>query len=156
MEEGTPWRNLGVIGLRLVDLAARYALVFALTWAAVAGSLPDGISLGEDARDWLGFFTLIGVPSVLISFLYGLANTRTGAAFRGPLAALLLLPLWFLLFFPPILLIPVIGQLVFALCVVRAPFLGPSRLRRRARAALAAVARVAGTRTVTPPRPGRR
>lgn len=49
-------------------------------------------------EDWLGFFSVIGIPTILISFLYGLKSPRTGAAFRAPLAGLLLLPIWFLLF----------------------------------------------------------
>ncbi|MGW7364017.1 hypothetical protein ACWGI8_11435 [Streptomyces sp. NPDC054841] len=125
---------MGVIGLRLVDLAVRYAVTFAVTWAAVDASLPaDAV----ETEGWLAFFPVIGIPSILISFVYGLGNSRTGAAFRGPLAGLLLLPIWFLLFgnFPEMLSIPVAGQVLFALCVMRAPFLSPSQLRRRARAA---------------------
>ncbi|WP_405786921.1 hypothetical protein OG753_02635 [Streptomyces sp. NBC_00029] len=141
MNEGTPWRNLGVIGLRLVDLVVRYALVFTITLAAVSASLPAEFRFA--AHDGLLFVMYIGIPSIVISFVYGLANSRTGMAFRGPLALLLLLPLWFLLFFPPILIIPAMGQLLFALGVMRAPLLGPSQLRRQGRAALAAAARLA-------------
>jgi hypothetical protein len=133
LDPSTPWRNLGVIGLRFVDLVVRYAVTFAITWGALASQ-----SGGMRATDWLALAVPIGIPSVLISFVYGLTSTRTGAAFRGRLAGLLLLPLWFLLFFPPIFLIPAMGQLFFALCVMRTPLLGPSRLRRRARAALVA------------------
>ncbi|MFJ6631227.1 hypothetical protein ACIQMR_07435 [Streptomyces sp. NPDC091376] len=45
MNESTPWRNLGVIGLRLVDLAVRYAVTFAITWAAVDASLPADVQI---------------------------------------------------------------------------------------------------------------
>ncbi|MFJ6948786.1 hypothetical protein ACISU4_29805 [Streptomyces wuyuanensis] len=133
MDASTPWRNLGVIGLRFVDLVVRYAATFVITWKVLESQLG-----GMRATDWLGFAVPIGIPSVLLSFVYGLTSTRTGAAFRGRLAGLLLLPLWFLLFFPPIFFVPVMGQLFFALCVMRTPLLGPSQLRRRARAALAA------------------
>lgn len=133
MDASTPWRNLGVIGLRFVDLVVRYTVTFAITWEAVESQSGE-----MRATDWLAFAVLIGIPSVLISFVYGLTSPRTGAAFRGRLAGLLLLPLWLLLFFPPIFLIPAMGQLFFALCVMRAPLLGPSRLRRQARAACAA------------------
>ncbi|MGA5194109.1 hypothetical protein [Streptomyces exfoliatus] len=140
MDASAPWRNLGTIGLRLVDLVVRYAVTFAITWAAVEASLPA--EFRGTANDWQGLFMFIGIPSILISFVYGLAGTRTGMAFRGRLGGLLLLPLWFLLFFPPILLIPVVGQFFFALCVMRTPLLGPSHLRRQGRAALAAAARL--------------
>ncbi|MEU4131467.1 hypothetical protein [Streptomyces wuyuanensis] len=134
MDASTPWRNLGVIGLRFVDLVVRYAVIFAITWEAVESQWGE-----MSATDWLAFAVPIGIPSVLISFVYGLTSARTGAAFRGRLAGLLLLPLWFLLFFfPPIFFIPAMGQLFFALCVMRTPLLGPSQLRRQARAALAA------------------
>jgi hypothetical protein len=129
---------LGVIGLRFVDLVVRYALTFVVTWAAVGAWLSADVGTTEV----LGFFVFIGIPSIFISFVYGLANTRTGAAFRGRLAGLLLLPLWFLLAFPVLLPIPVMGQLFFALCVMRAPLLGPSQLRRQGRVALAAAARL--------------
>ncbi|MFJ3520819.1 hypothetical protein [Streptomyces sp. NPDC090131] len=62
------------------------------------------------AHDGLFFVMCIGIPSIVISFVHGLASTRTGMAFRGPLAVLLLLPLCFLLFFPPILIIPAMGS----------------------------------------------
>ncbi|MEU7281761.1 hypothetical protein AB0A69_23740 [Streptomyces sp. NPDC045431] len=137
MDESTPWWNLGVIGLRLVDLVVRYALVFALTLWATDASLPGDPGI---LRGWPSFALVIGAPSLLISFVYGLANTRTGMAFRGPLVGLLMLPLWFLLFFPPLLLFPAAGQVVFALWVMRAPLLGPSQLRRHGRAALTVVA----------------
>ncbi|MGW1412341.1 hypothetical protein [Streptomyces sp. NPDC002403] len=140
MDASTPWRNLGVIGLRLIDLVVRYAITFAITWAAVVALL--AAEFRGIANDGPGLFMLIGIPSILISFIYGLASTRTGMAFRGRLGGLLLLPLWFLLFFPPILLIPVMGQFFFALCVMRTPLLGPSQLRRQGRAAPAAAARL--------------
>ncbi|MGW8950647.1 hypothetical protein [Streptomyces sp. NPDC055709] len=91
-------------------------------------------------EDWLGFFSVIGIPTILISFLYGLKSPRAGAALRVRLAGLLLLPIWFLLFggFPQILFIPVAGQVFFALRVMRTPFPGPPQLRQRARAAFEA------------------
>ncbi|MEU2157205.1 hypothetical protein ABZ532_19690 [Streptomyces sp. NPDC019396] len=143
MDESKPWRNLGVVGLRLVDLVVRYAATFAVTWLAVEASLSGEFSVIDE---WPAFAVIIGVPSVLISFVYGLCSTRTGAEFRGPLALLLLLPLWFLLFFSPILPIPLVGQLVFALCVMRAPMLGPPQLRPLGRAAAACLARRMGRR----------
>lgn len=95
VDESTPWWNLGVIGLRFVDLVLRYAITFVVTLAAVEASLPADM---RSMEDWPGLFVLIGVPSILISFAYGLASTRAGAAFRGRLAGLLFLPLWFLPF----------------------------------------------------------
>lgn len=142
MDASKPWRNLGVIGLRLVDLAARYVLTYTLTWAAVDWSLPP-----DDFTDgWLVFFPAIGIPSLLISAYYSLLNPRTGAAFRLPLAGLLVLPTWFLLFqnFSEMLVIPVMGQLIFALCVVQAPLLGPSQRWRQVRKALVAARLIAG------------
>ncbi|MEU1283121.1 hypothetical protein [Kitasatospora sp. NPDC005856] len=91
------------------------------------------------AGDALGIAAIVGIPSVAICVLYSLFSTRTGAAFRGPLAGLLLLPLWFLLFFPPLLPFLLLGQLLFALCVARAPLLGPPRIRPLARRLLDAV-----------------
>lgn len=87
MDASTPWRNLGVIGLRLVDLAVRYTITFVITWAAVDAWLPVEFSV---MNDWLGLVLFMWTPSILISFVYGLVNTRTGAAFRGPPAGLLL------------------------------------------------------------------
>lgn len=143
MDASTPWRNLGVVGLRLFDLAARYVLTYTLTWAAVDWSLP-----ADDFTDeWLACFPFIGIPSLFISASYALLSPRTGAAFRLPLACLLVLPTWFLLFqnFPEMLVIPVMGQLLFALCVVRVPLLGPSRRWRRVRAALVAARQGCGS-----------
>ncbi|MEU3303109.1 hypothetical protein ABZ729_25345 [Streptomyces sp. NPDC006678] len=137
MDASTPWRNLGVIGLRLVDLAVRYAITFAITWGAVEASLSEDMRI----TDWMAFAVIIGIPSILISFVYGLTSTRTGIPFRGRLAGLLLLPVSLLLFFPPILPFPAMGQLIFAFCVMRTPFLGPSQLRRQGRVVLAALAR---------------
>ncbi|MFE4652923.1 hypothetical protein [Streptomyces sp. NPDC056707] len=137
MDESTPWRNLGVIGLRFVDLAVRYAITFVVTLTAVEASLPADM---RSMEDWLGLFVLIGVPSILISFAYGLAGTLAGAAFRGRLAGLLFLPLWFLPFLGMPLIL-VMGQLFFALYVMRVPLLGPSQLRRQGRVALTAVVR---------------
>ncbi|MGW2062160.1 hypothetical protein ACWCO9_16065 [Streptomyces sp. NPDC001937] len=137
MDESTPWRNLGVIGLRFVDLVLRYAVTFVVTLTAVEASLPADM---RSMKDWPGLFVLIGVPSILISFAYGLASTRAGAASRGRLDGLLFLPLWFLPFLG-MPLIPVMGQLFLALCVMRVPLLGPSQLRRQGRVALAAVVR---------------
>ncbi|WP_327123419.1 hypothetical protein [Streptomyces sp. NBC_01727] len=137
MDESTPWRNLGGIGLRFIDLVVRYAITFVVTLAALEAPLPADM---RSVKDWPGLFVLIGVPSILISFAYGLASTRTGAAFRGRLAGLLFLPLWFLPFLG-MPLIPVMGQLFFGLCVMRVPLLGPSQLRRQGRVALTAAVR---------------
>ncbi|MFD3655644.1 hypothetical protein [Streptomyces sp. NPDC058620] len=143
MDEGTPWRNLGTIGLRLLDLTVRYCLTFAITWAVATAALPADTDVPGTG---LELFPFIGVPSILISSVYAVASTRTGMAFRLPLAGLLLLPTWLLLFqnFMALLVIPVLGQLLFALCVMRAPMPGPSRLRRRAAVALAALAALTG------------
>ncbi|MFD9035996.1 hypothetical protein ACFVZW_33380 [Streptomyces sp. NPDC059567] len=139
MSEEDPWKRpgAGVIVLRLVDLVVRYVLVFALTWVLVEAALPPEAEVPETGLD---FFPFIGIPSIVISCVYGLASKAWDSmAFRAPLAVLLLLPTWFLLFgnFVEMLLIPVVGQLLFALCVMRAPMLGPSVLRRWARAVLA-------------------
>ncbi|MFF7778205.1 hypothetical protein ACFZCG_27800 [Streptomyces tanashiensis] len=139
MDPDTPWRNLGVIGLRLVDLVVRYIITFAITWAAASESMSPDFRL--TAYDFQNLFITIGIPSLLISVIYGLASKRTGMAFRGPLSLLLLLPLWYLVFFLPLLPIAIMGQLFFALCVMRT-LRGPSQLRRLARTALAAAARL--------------
>ncbi|MEU5150082.1 hypothetical protein AB0G42_23255 [Streptomyces yangpuensis] len=139
VDAGTPQRNPGVIALRFVELVVRYAITLAITWGAVEASLPAELRFG--ASGLLLFVIFLGIPSILISFIYGLASRHTGIAFRGRLAGLLLLPLWFLLALPPLLPVYAIGQLVFALCMMRTPLMGPPRLRRQARAALSATAR---------------
>ncbi|MGW9070927.1 hypothetical protein ACWGQT_15985 [Streptomyces yangpuensis] len=111
----------------------------AITWEAVEASLPAELRFG--ASGLLLFVIFLGIPSILISFIYGLASRHTGIAFRGRLAGLLFLPLWFLLALPPLLPVYAMGQLVFALGMMRTPLMGPPRLRRQARAALAAAAR---------------
>ncbi|MET8545793.1 hypothetical protein ABZW03_34930 [Kitasatospora sp. NPDC004799] len=126
MDPNTPWRNLGLIGLRLADLVIRYAATFALAGLLLTASMSDVRFAASDAQ---GFVLLVGLPSVAISVLFSLFSTKAGMAFRGRLAWLLLLPLWFLLFFPPLLPIPLLGQLLFALCVIRSPLLGPPRIR---------------------------
>ncbi|MEV7545240.1 hypothetical protein [Streptomyces sp. NPDC089915] len=138
MEEDAPWKNLGTIGLRLVDLTLRYTATAALAWVLTNATLPEEFDiLGE-----LPYHLMItGIPSVLISFVYGLASGRTGMDFRAPLALLLLLPLWWTIGFPPLVYVLAVGQVAFALGVMRAPFKGPSRLRRFGRAALARCAR---------------
>ncbi|MFF8381550.1 hypothetical protein ACF07V_36215 [Streptomyces sp. NPDC015661] len=142
MDPDTPWRNLGVIGLRIVDLVVRYAITFAITWAAVSESLSPDFRL--TAYDFQNLFETIGIPSLLISVIYGLASKRSGLAFRGPLSLLLLLPLWYLVFFPPLLPIAIMGQFFFALCAMRT-LRGPSQLRRLTHRALTAAARLAQT-----------
>ncbi|MEU8433397.1 hypothetical protein AB0F18_10840 [Streptomyces sp. NPDC029216] len=132
MEENAPWKNLGTIGLRLVDLVIRYAVTFTITWSAASASVSFSLMSGLPAA-----LLVFGAPSVLLSFVYGLASPRTGMEFRGRLAGLLFLPVCWLIFFFPILPILVMGQSVFALVVMRVPFVGPSRLRRSARTALA-------------------
>ncbi|MFE0629877.1 hypothetical protein ACFW3D_23285 [Streptomyces sp. NPDC058864] len=131
MDPDTPWRNLGFVGLRLGDLVLRYAVTYALTWVAVDRSLPADASTGL----WLACIPLIAIPSLLISAYYALLNPRTSLEFRLPLAGLLLLPTWFLLFqnYGEMLLIPASGQVAFALCVMRVPLLGPARRWRRER-----------------------
>ncbi|MER7337890.1 hypothetical protein ABT403_08540 [Streptomyces sp. NPDC000075] len=138
MEEGTPWKNLGVIGLRLVDLMLRYTATAALSWVLVNATLPEEIDI---LRELLFYLEITGIPSVLICFVYGLASERTDIGFRAPVALLLLLPLWWTIAFPPLLPVLAVGQIVFALGVMRAPFKGPSQLRRLGRAALARCAR---------------
>ncbi|WP_326573051.1 hypothetical protein OG539_23995 [Actinacidiphila glaucinigra] len=103
----------------------RYAVTYALTWVAVDLALPADVH----TELWAPSIPLIAIPSLLISAYYALLNPRTSLEFRLPLAFLLLLPTWFLLFqnFAEMLLIPVTGQLVFALCVMRVPLLGPAR-----------------------------
>ncbi|MFF7214397.1 hypothetical protein ACFZAU_28310 [Streptomyces sp. NPDC008238] len=130
MDTDTPWRNLRFVGLRLGDLILRYAVTYALTWVAVDLRLP-----GEGESLWAPCIPLIAIPSLLISAYYALLNPRTSLQFRLPLAVLLLLPTWFLLFqnFEEQLVIPVSGQLAFALCVMRVPLLGPARRWRRER-----------------------
>ncbi|MGI5251699.1 hypothetical protein [Actinacidiphila glaucinigra] len=124
MGPDAPWRNLGFVGLRLGDPVVRYAATYALTWVVVDLHLPGE---GESLR--APCIPLIAIPSLLISAYYALLNSRTSLAFRLPPAGLLLLPTWFLLFqnFEEQLVVPVSGQLPFALCVMRVPLLGPAR-----------------------------
>ncbi|WP_329116504.1 hypothetical protein [Streptomyces sp. NBC_01465] len=145
MDENTRRPKPWIVGLRLVDLTVRYAVTFFLTLVATASAVPDE---GLQNDDWLYFALFLGIPSLLISAVYGLANTQSGSAFRLPLAGLLLLPTWFLLFvtYPETLVVPVLGQLLFALCVMRAPLLrsGPSRVQRGVTLALAALTALTG------------
>lgn len=138
MDESTPWKNLGTIGLRFIDLVVRYATLYAIPLA-----LGDKL-LWHAGEPWL-LLLVVGVPSVLISFVYGLVSALPEGEFRARLTGWLLLPLLPLLpllLFVPALFPPLLAaQALFALRVMRFPFLGPSRLRRLARAA---VARLAG------------
>ncbi|MFF7990590.1 hypothetical protein ACFZDG_12480 [Kitasatospora xanthocidica] len=109
----------------------RYAVVSAVTWVLALESMPFVSEVTAD--DVLGPMAVSGIPSLVISVGYSLCRTRTGSRFRGPLAALLVLPLWFVLFVPPMLPFALAGQLVFALGVIRAPLLGPPSLRPLAR-----------------------
>ncbi|MFD8143345.1 hypothetical protein [Streptomyces sp. NPDC059708] len=138
MEEGAPWKNLGIIGLRLVDLMLRYTVTAALSWVLLDATLPEDFDV---LRELPYYLRITGIPSVVICFVYGLASNRTGMAFRAPLALLLLLPLWWTIAFPPIVIVLVMGQAAFALGVMRAPFKGASQLRRFGRAALARCSR---------------
>ncbi|MFE4516905.1 hypothetical protein ACFRMQ_22230 [Kitasatospora sp. NPDC056783] len=127
MDPSTPWRNLGVIGLRLADLVIRYTVTSAVTWILTMSMTAQ--TGGPVPADVLRFMAITGIPSIAICVVYSLFREKTGTEFRGPLAGLLILPLWLLFLFPPLLIVPLLGQAFFALCVVRAPLLGPSRLR---------------------------
>ncbi|MEU1537318.1 hypothetical protein ABZ461_04145 [Actinacidiphila glaucinigra] len=127
MDPDAPWRNLGFVGLRLGDLVVRYAATYALSWVVADLHLP-----GEGESLCAPCIPLIAIPPLLISAYYALLNPRTSLAFRLPPAGLLLLPTGFLLFqnFEEQLVIPVSGQLAFALWVIRVPLPGPARRRR--------------------------
>ncbi|MFF2192626.1 hypothetical protein [Streptomyces sp. NPDC058157] len=134
MDESTPWKNLGIIGLRFVDLVVRYATIYVIP-PALGTAL-----LWHSGEPWR-LLLVVGVPSVLISFVYGLTSTLSEGEFRARLTGLLLLPLLPLLpvfLFVPLIFPPLLAaQAIFALWAMRAPFLGPSQLRRLVRAAVA-------------------
>lgn len=135
----SPWRRLGRVGVCIADATGRYLLTWVAAWLVYAltaprrhelvSHLPRTSSYWEDTvyylRDdsiaWVGL--IVGVPSLLMILLFGLLNERKGAAFRIRLAGLLLLPTWFLLFqnFVALLFVPVLAQVVFALCLMPVP-----------------------------------
>ncbi|MFF4366349.1 hypothetical protein [Streptomyces sp. NPDC001594] len=143
MDESTPWKNLGIIGLRFIDLVVRYAIIYAIPLA-----LGDKL-LWHTSEPWR-LLLVVGVPSVLISFVYGLVSALPEGEFRARLTGWLLLPLLPLLplfLFVPVLFPPLlVAQALFALRVMRFPFLGPSQLRRLAKAA---VTKFAGRQNMT-------
>ncbi|MFF3055829.1 hypothetical protein [Streptomyces sp. NPDC057909] len=135
----SPWRRLGRVGVCIADAIGRYLLTCVAAWLVYAltaprrhelvSYLPRTRSYWEDTvyylRDdsiaWVGL--IVGIPSLLMILLFGLLNERKGAAFRIRLAGLLLLPTWFLLFqnFVALLFVPVLAQVVFALCLMPVP-----------------------------------
>lgn len=135
----SPWRRLGRVGLCLADATGRYLLIWVAAWLFYALTAPrqyelvsylprtrsywedTAYYLWDDSFAWVG--VAVGIPSLLIILLFGLLNERKGAAFRIRLAGLLLLPTWFLLFqnFVALLFVPVLAQIVFALCLMRVP-----------------------------------
>ncbi|MEU3788673.1 hypothetical protein [Streptomyces fructofermentans] len=135
----SPWRRLGRVGLCIADAVGRYLLVWVAAWLVhaltaprrheLASYLPRTHSYWEDTVHylWDGSIALVGlmvgIPSLLIVLSFGLLNKRKGADFRIRLAGLLLLPAWFLLFqnFVELLVVPVLAQVTFALCLMPVP-----------------------------------
>lgn len=135
----SPWRRLGRVGLCIADATGRYLLIWVAAWLVYAltaprqhelvSYLPRTRSHWEDTAYYLWDDSIasvglsVGVPSLLTILLFGLLNERKGAAFRIRLAGLLLLPTWFLLFqnFVALLFVPVLAQVVFALCLMPVP-----------------------------------
>lgn len=135
----SPWRRLGRVGLCIADATGRYLLIWVAAWLVYAltaprqhelvSYLPRTRSHWEDTAYYLWDDSIasvglsVGVPSLLIILLFGLLNERKGAAFRIRLAGLLLLPTWFLLFqnFVALFFVPVLAQVVFALCLMPVP-----------------------------------
>ncbi|MFE9868346.1 hypothetical protein ACFYPZ_37660 [Streptomyces sp. NPDC005506] len=135
----SPWRRLGRVGLCLADATGRYLLTWVAAWLVYALTAPrqhelesylprirsywedTAYYLRDDSVAWVGL--MVRIPSLLIILLFGLLNERKGAAFRFRLAGLLLLPTWFLLFqdFVALLFVPVLAQVVFALCLMPVP-----------------------------------
>ncbi|MCX4583910.1 hypothetical protein [Streptomyces sp. NBC_01481] len=135
----SPWRRLGRVGLCLADATGRYLLIWVAAWLVYALTAPrqhelvsylprtrsywedTAYYLWDDSIAWVGL--AVGIPSLLIILLFGLFNERKGMAFRIRLAGLLLLPTWFLLFqnFVALLFVPVLAQIVFALCLMPVP-----------------------------------
>ncbi|MFF5005047.1 hypothetical protein ACFY3G_19755 [Streptomyces phaeochromogenes] len=135
----SPWHRLGRVGLCIADAVGRYLLIWVAAWLVYALTAPrqdELVSylprtrsywedtahyLWDDSIAWVGL--MVGVPSLLVILLFGLLNNRKGAAFRIRLAGLLLLPTWFLLFqnFVALLLVPVLAQVAFALCLMPVP-----------------------------------
>ncbi|MFE7464652.1 hypothetical protein ACFU6R_11190 [Streptomyces sp. NPDC057499] len=128
------------MGLCLADTVGRYLLTWVAAWLVHAvmaprqhelvSYLPRTRSYWEDTAFYLWGDTtfarvglLVGVPSLFIILLFGLLNERRGAAFRIPLAGLLLLPTWFLPFgnFLATLVVPVLAQVAFALFLMPVP-----------------------------------
>ncbi|MEU8832738.1 hypothetical protein [Streptomyces sp900116325] len=135
----SPWRRLGRVGLCLADATGRYLLIWVAAWLVYAltaprqhelvSYLPRTRSYWEDTAYYLRDDSIacvglaVGSPSLLIILLFGLLNERKGVAFRIRLAGLLLLPAWFLLFqnFVALLFVPLLAQIVFALCLMPVP-----------------------------------
>ncbi|WP_137989286.1 hypothetical protein [Streptomyces vilmorinianum] len=139
MTTHSPWRGFGVILLRLVDVAARYLLTYATAWLAIGLTAPpeprawhvsDELQsrtevVREHLETGLQLAWWIAAPSVLIIWVFALAGERTGMAFRGRLAGLLLLPLWFLMFgvAGEMYELLFLGQAGFALLLMRVPLI---------------------------------
>ncbi|MEU9864970.1 hypothetical protein AB0D99_29265 [Streptomyces sp. NPDC047971] len=141
MTTDAPYLNFGAVLLRLLDVAVRYLATYAAVWLAI------GLTWSPPAHDWpgLGPFDgrprteivrsqletglelsyMIAAPSILIIWLFALASERTGMAFRWRLAALLLLPLWFLMFgvAGDMYGLLLLGQVGFALVLMRVPLI---------------------------------
>ncbi|MFD0368294.1 hypothetical protein [Streptomyces sp. NPDC059071] len=139
MTTHSPWRGLGAVGLRLADVAGRYLLTYLAAFLAVGlteprvtdswhepSAFPSRAEVVlESLRLGVDLVWIIPVPSLLIVWLFALFSERTGLAFRGRLAGLLMAPLWFLFltFAGSLLLFLVLAHLVFALLLMRAPLM---------------------------------
>ncbi|MER7001374.1 hypothetical protein [Streptomyces sp. NPDC000410] len=113
------------VSARIGRCVLTYVLLYAAAWVSMALVNPEGDPYGVHAQVALGVFVLIGVPTLLLAVIAGLAHRRMDAAlFR----VLLVLPMLFLGGWPLIMAstaTPMILQLMAQLAFV---FLMPAPL----------------------------
>ncbi|MEV6778479.1 hypothetical protein [Streptomyces syringium] len=117
------WILIGLVAPRETDLASDDYFKKLPLWESLLSYLESGITL----------FLFIGVPSIFIILLTGLARKDMNPpAFRAMVTALILLPTWFLLFGNIVeeLLIQVAAQVVFTTLVMPVPLIPQSEAQR--------------------------
>lgn len=117
------WIIIGLVAPREADLASDDYFKKLPLWESLLSYLKSGIT----------FFLFIGIPSIFIILLAGLARENMDPpAFRAMVTALILLPTWFLLFGNIVeeLLIQVAAQVVFATVVMPVPLIPQSEAQQ--------------------------
>ncbi|MFF7688563.1 hypothetical protein ACFZB6_20705 [Streptomyces syringium] len=146
VRQSKSWRK-GVTW-RIARCVVSYLVVYALAWIVIGLVAPRETDLTSDGcfknlplresllsylESGITFFLLIGIPSIFIILLAGLARKDMDPpAFRAMVTALILLPTWFLLFGNIVeeLLIQVAAQVVFATVVMPVPLIPQSEAQQ--------------------------